>query len=143
GKKRSGKDTVAKALEPLGFQRIGFADELKQMALEINPLVPGGVRLRGVVEDFGWEGAKELPGVRKFLQELGTSIRERDRSFWIRAAMMEIDSALVALRGVVVPDVRFPNEVDAIRKAGGTVILVVRPGRPDDGDRHASETALD
>src|SRR5690606_25312219 len=45
--------------------------------------------------------------------------------------------------GVVVPDVRYPNEVDAIRRAGGTVIQVVRPGRPDDGDRHASETALD
>jgi len=148
GKKRSGKDTVAKALEPFGFQRIGFADELKQMALEINPFIEpldyNTYRLSEVVEDVGWERAKDiLPEVRRFLQELGTSVRARDRSFWIRAAMMEIDSALVALRGVVVPDVRFPNEVDAIRKAGGTVILVVRPGRPDDGDRHASETALD
>src|SRR5690606_41536721 len=55
GKKRSGKDTVAKALEPFGFQRVGFADELKQMALEINPMIPGDTRLRGVVKDFGWE----------------------------------------------------------------------------------------
>src|SRR5690606_15406979 len=143
GKKRSGKDTVAKALEPFGYQRVGFADELKQMALEINPMIPGDTRLRGVVKDFGWECAKEFPGVRKFLQELGTSIRERDRYFWIRTAFMRINPALADGYGVVVPDVRYPNEVDAIRRAGGTVIQVVRPGRPDDGDRHASETALD
>src|SRR5690606_16898279 len=144
GKKRSGMDTVAKALEPLGYQRIGFADELKQMALEINPLIHGGGELRGLVGALGWETAKDhYSGARRFLQEPGTSVRDRDRAYCIRAAPMEIDSALVALRGVVVPDVRFPNEVDAIRKAGGTVIQVVRPGRLDDGDRHVSETALD
>jgi hypothetical protein len=29
---------------------------------------------------------------------------------------------------LVVPDVRFPNEVDAIRETGGTVQKIVRPG---------------
>src|SRR5690606_25237255 len=143
GKKRSGKDTVAKALEPFGYQRVGFADELKRAALEINPLIHGGGELRELVGALGWETAKDhYPGVRRFLQELGTSIRERDRYFWIRAAFMRINPALADGYGVVVPDVRYPNEVDAIRRAGGTIIQVVRPGRPDDGDRHASETAL-
>jgi hypothetical protein len=30
--------------------------------------------------------------------------------------------------GVVIPDVRFPNEVEAIEKAGGRVVRIVRPG---------------
>src|SRR5690606_14013507 len=94
GKKRSGKDTVAKALEPFGYQRVGFADELKKMALEINPVIaaeedasnwppsPIAVRLGDMVAALGWEDAKDdTPEVRKFLQELGTSVRERDRSF--------------------------------------------------------------
>ena len=156
GKKRSGKDTVAKALEPFGYQRVGFADELKKMALEINPVIaaeedasnwppsPIAVRLGDMVAALGWEDAKDdTPEVRKFLQELGTSVRDRDRSFWVRAAFMRVNPALADGYGVVVPDVRFPNEVDAIRRAGGAVVLVVRPGRPDDGDRHVSETALD
>src|SRR5690606_41986577 len=75
--------------------------------------------------------------------ELGTSSRERGGYCWILVVFMRIMPALAGGYGVVVPDVRFPNEVDAIRRAGGTVLQVVRPGRPDDGDRHASETALD
>src|SRR5690606_11078585 len=118
GKKRSGKDTVAKALEPFGYQRVGFADELKKMALEINPVIaaeedasnwpptPIAVRLGDMVAAFGWEDANDdTPEVLKFLQELGTSVRERDRSLWIRAAFMRINPALAVGYGVVVPDV--------------------------------------
>jgi hypothetical protein len=47
--------------------------------------------------------------------------------------------------GVVIPDVRFPNEVDAIEKAGGRVVRIVRPGAGLAGSaaHHVSETALD
>tara|TARA_R100001244_G_scaffold120565_1_gene90177 strand:- start:2776 stop:3039 length:264 start_codon:yes stop_codon:yes gene_type:complete len=40
----------------------------------------------------------------------------------------------------IVPDVRFPNEADAIKQAGGKVIRLTRS--PHD-DQHESETALD
>jgi hypothetical protein len=42
----------------------------------------------------------------------------------------------------VITDVRFPNEAEAIKKRGGKVISVVRPGHMDTGN-HPSETALD
>lgn len=42
----------------------------------------------------------------------------------------------------IIPDVRFPNEVEAIRKRGGLVIRVDNP-RIESNDNHASETALD
>lgn len=41
---------------------------------------------------------------------------------------------------VIVPDVRFKNEIDAIKKANGKVIRVVRPGtKPETVDMHPSE----
>jgi Deoxynucleotide monophosphate kinase len=47
-------------------------------------------------------------------------------------------------QGIVVPDVRFSNEVDAIRSAGGHVWLVDRPGAGLSGSagQHASETGI-
>lgn len=42
----------------------------------------------------------------------------------------------------IIPDVRFPNEVEAIKKRGGIVIRVNRSGF-EDNDIHPSEIALD
>jgi hypothetical protein len=52
---------------------------------------------------------------------------------------------VMAAGGVVIPDVRFKNEADAIHKAGGKVWCVIRPGAGLDGDagKHASETEQD
>lgn len=43
----------------------------------------------------------------------------------------------------VIPDVRFPDEAEAIKREGGTVIKVVRPGLERPADGHASETSVD
>ena len=45
-------------------------------------------------------------------------------------------------QGIVIPDLRFPNEFDGIAKAGGKTIRVVRPGAGLTGKagQHASET---
>lgn len=148
GRARAGKDTAAKALEPLGYKRVGFADALKRVALEIDPLLyvtldDDRVTLADVVEADGWEVAKDqFPEVRQFLQTLGTSIRSLDAGIWVRTAMLTVESLLSDGYGVVVPDVRFINEVDAIRRAGGIVVRVERPGL-ESTDTHASETELD
>jgi hypothetical protein len=42
----------------------------------------------------------------------------------------------------VITDVRFPNEVEAIKSAGGVVVRV-HGGQSADNDKHPSETALD
>jgi hypothetical protein len=165
GKKRVGKDTFAAVLvEEFGFARVAFADPLKAMALTIDPwALPGDehrlfMRLTDLIDDEGWEVAKEeYPEVRRFLQRLGDGVRQFDPEFWVGAGMYAAD---IARRGVfahrnadyyaegkspkpvVITDVRYPNEADAIRDAGGTLIRIVRPDA-DDGDTHASETALD
>jgi len=151
GKKRSGKDTFAHGLP--GYTRVAFADPLRQAALALDPIVgrpalPGelapmrDVRLSEVVDAIGWERAKDcVPEVRRILQRLGTeSIRAIDPDFWIRAAKAQID----AIDGdVVVTDVRYPNEADAIQTMGGILVRIERPGLPSDGDPHPSESALD
>ena len=142
GHARTGKDTAAGFLVAQGWTRLAFADEVKAMALDVDPIVDewgGPIRLSTVVDKHGWENAKAVPEVRRFLQRLGTEgVRARDPDWWVRIAMRHA----AAIPGpVVFTDVRFANEADAIRTAGGTVVHVTRPITGLDGDqaRHASE----
>lgn len=45
--------------------------------------------------------------------------------------------------GWIITDVRFPNEAEAIRAAGGIVFKVVRPSLGVSDDEHPSETSVD
>lgn len=147
---RTGKDTAALALcRDLQFVRKGFADQLKELALVADPLVTSATRtvntnighghLAWVVQGLGgWEPAKDnYPEVRKFLQRLGDGGRTVfGEDFWIDQLMRSIQSE----PRVVIPDVRYPNEAEAIKAAGGVVIRINRPGVVGGG--HVSETAL-
>lgn len=150
GKKRAGKDTLAERLVTRhGFQRVSFADSLRDAALSLDPLILTGaevglmpLRLTQVVGNLGWERAKSVPEVRRTLQRLGVAIRELDTGFWVHAAARTIEAALGEGRPVVVTDVRFPNEAEYIRHKGGVLVRVERPGLHP-VDAHESETALD
>lgn len=150
GKKRAGKDTIADRLVTRhGFQRVAFADSLRDAALSLDPLILTGaevglmpLRLTQVVGNLGWERAKSVPEVRRTLQRLGVAIRELDTGFWVHAAARTIEAALGEGRPVVVTDVRFPNEAEYIRHKGGVLVRVERPGLHP-VDTHESETALD
>lgn len=148
GRARSGKDTVAARLVTKGFTRVAFADPLKAAALNINPFVPTGygvtVRLQSLIADVGWEYAKDnYPEVRRLLQHTGQTVRDIDRGFWVRAAL---DTIADIWSPVVVSDVRYPNEADALAQRGFLLVRITRPdaGRMVDGaSAHSSETALD
>lgn len=159
GKKRSGKDTFAGGLIAEGFTRYAFADPLKEAALRLDPLIPlrtvadaalwpgnplevgagrATMRLAHLVALHGWEAAKEVAEVRRTLQEFGVTVREIDPEFWVRATL----GRAVNDGRAVITDVRFPNEAAAIRRRGGVLIRIVRPGLVST-DEHVSETALD
>lgn len=148
GKKRSGKDSFASTLvSERGFMPIAFADSLKQSVLQVDPWVdvtvppaPAIMRFSDVIETYGWEVAKDkFPEVRRLLQEYGVSVREIEPDFWIDAALAKAETP----GRYVITDVRFPNEVDAVRQdLGGIIVRIHRPGLVSD-DTHASETALD
>lgn len=151
GKARSGKDTTAAHLiARYGYVRYAFADVLREAALALDPIIDHVIeehdyastlrflRLSEVVEAEGWEAAKGHPEVRRTLQNYGVAIRAVQPDFWVNVAMRKVD---LDFRPAVVTDVRFPNEVDAIRDRGGVLVRVVRPGAVGNG--HISETAID
>ena len=152
GLKGSGKDTVAAHLERRhGWTRRAFADKLKTIAADLWDLsaeqVHGHITVKEAV-DARW-------GVtpRHFLQVLGTeAARHGHPETWIRYLLRKIvEERLITseewgvepLRGWVISDCRFPNEADAIRKHGGRILRVVRPGFDTGvGNAHASESGV-
>lgn len=163
----SGKDTVGQMildLEPKkGWQIKKFAGKLKLIASILT-----GIPMHKFEDqefkktDLGNEWAYPYPGefhddgspimvsmsVRQLLQKLGTdALREGlHNNVWVNALLSGYSS--VDIEGVqaesnwVVTDCRFPNEADAIKKAGGILISVQRPGVGPIND-HPSETGLD
>lgn len=134
---RVGKDTFANAVvgwvqahTHLRVQKRSFAWKLKQICYEL----------------YGWDGMREpefydtpegekyrdikLPTIGKTPVEIwvamGTpAVREQVyQPTWIDY-LLKSDLNLDVL---VIPDVRFPNEVEAVKNAGGTLIKIVRPG---------------
>jgi hypothetical protein len=94
------------------------------------------VRLSGEV-GRGWDSAKRDPEVRRLLQRMGTEAGRNihGEDCWIRIAKRKVDEAP---GNVVITDVRFANEAQAIRSWGGKVIRIERPNvGPVNG--HASE----
>lgn len=151
GYARSGKDESANALAGLGFRRVAFADKLREFLLTLNPVVIGGPvqSLRHVIDEYGWDGYKASPygqDIRGLLQRLGTECGREliSDTIWINAALGEKSpgDGVNNLDNVVVTDVRFPNEAQAIKNRGGYVLRINRPG-VGAANAHSSETGLD
>lgn len=140
GRARSGKDSVAARLvSQHGYTRVAFADRLKECVLSLDPLIYGTMHLAEMVELNGWETAKSHPEVRRVLQHFGQGVRDIDPGFWIRAAF----PAMHGKTRVVVSDVRYRNEADALRSAGFTLVRITRPRLPlGAGSEHVSENEL-
>lgn len=147
GYAQSGKDTVAQHLiDNYGFTRIAFADPIREALLALDPTVPDypalpGIKLSWLVEKSGWESVKqESQEVRKLLQRMGTEVgREMfGQNFWVDQAMSKANG----IDNVVITDVRFPNEYDAIKQNGGQVWRVNKLNHQP-ANSHQSETILD
>ncbi len=147
GYAQTGKDTVAQHLvEHYGFTRIAFADPIREALYALDPFITdiqelSHMRLQWLVDKLGWEFLKQdSPQVRTMLQRLGTEVA-RDQwgeNFWVDLAMKKA----TGIANVVITDVRFPNEYDAIIANGGEVWRVEKPGVVA-VNAHPSETGLD
>lgn len=129
-KARSGKDTCAEAIVrqcPHQVTRIAFADALKQFC-----------RIQHQMR------AKDAD----LLQQVGARLRALDEWVFVRAVHWQIRDDMRP-KCIVIPDVRYPNEIAWIRALGGVCVKVTRV-EPDGqvyvaGDRdpsHHSECAL-
>ena len=146
GQKRSGKSTVAGLLRSRhGFaEPLAFADALRDCVEHVDPIVDPstGRRYGDVVADIGYERAKDrYPEVRLTLQRLGEVIRFYDPEFWLSIVQDRVVE-LAGAAGVVVADVRYPNEAHQIRALGGRVVEVRRPAQGGAPDPHPSEQPL-
>lgn len=102
---------------------VSFATKLKELAL-----------------DLGWDGNKDDRG-RRFLQELGQTLRRYDPGYWIKAARFDpvIDDG-----AIFVDDLRFPNECNYLKRNGFHIVYLEPKGFSMDEAWRAdpSETSL-
>jgi hypothetical protein len=125
GKKQAGKDTA--------FARM--VERLPQATVErvSNSLATVEVYVRG-------RDVLSRTSVREYLQHYGTEAH-RDvfgPNFWVDNVDLSHDRRIV-----VVTDVRFANEAQAVHDAGGVVVRVIGPPEVEEaGDGHASEAEL-
>jgi hypothetical protein len=151
GYARTGKDTVAAILvEQYGFQRLAFADKLREAAYELNPIVfmdqgwqSGAVYLQDVIDEYGWDGYKETlhgPEIRRILQRMGTEVGRNilGENIWVLAVLNNLENN----GKYVFTDCRFENEAEAVTNLWGQVWRIDRPGVGPAND-HISEIGLD
>ena len=152
GKKKRGKDTFAEFLADEMFVRcrevasIALATPLKKAAMEMFRLTQDQVENQQAKEIVD-ERCGMTP--REILQKLGTEVgRTFDQDIWVKAGIMRIKDTLLSGQAdlVVVPDCRFPNEIERLRDAFADRCLAVRIERklpPTPFDGHPSEISLD
>jgi dephospho-CoA kinase len=127
GKMRSGKDTVAKHLFiDHDFDRVAFGDAMKKNAHAAFPWV------------------SEVSKPRALYQSYAQLMRQIDPDVWIKHAEQTVD-IWINMRvndgaervGVVITDLRQPNEYEWCRQNGFTIVRVTAP----DEDRIARAIA--
>ena len=139
GYAQSGKDEVARILvEKYGFERRAFADKIRDILYDLNPMI-GGEPLKLKVDVEGWNKAKQHFEIRRLLQTLGVSARQHIKeSVWITSAFAEMDLE----KNYVISDVRFSNEAYMVRALSGELWRVERPS-VGPVNNHVSEKQLE
>lgn len=122
---RVGKDTFAARMAAnMPTMSLAFADDLYTVA--------GGV-----------QAAIGVPQVKnpRLLQLLGQGLREiYGTGLWVDRVVTKVEGVNT---NIVVTDMRYVEEMDALKAAGFTTVRILRPGRPIDRDpTHISEIAL-
>ena len=163
GKKGVGKnfvaDLVAEVLRKSGHtvEQGALADPIKEfgvfaLGLDRNILY-GNDEAKNAPTEYRWENMPtwlwERVGKpsgfvthRQAAQIIGTELGRDiwDKDIWVKA--MERRTRSSKADYWLVTDVRFPNEVDAVRSWGGEVWKIDGPRAVASGDRHASENSL-
>ena len=140
---RAGKSTVAQYLaENHGFKRINFKDglvnEIKEKfpetldAILFNYMLSERIKEAEIDELFKWKP----PIMRSLMQNYGTNVmRAINTDHWVDIWRTSVAQE----KHVVADDVRFFNELNAVRDMGGVIIRVQRPDIVSGGS-HQSET---
>lgn len=158
GMKGAGKDTVADMMRDV-LEQQGYVVTIWSLAQPLKQLV---------CQLYGWSASQvneqkdqpltHFPGwtPRKLLETIGTDIlrahhpdiwvQELDR-LWQRWQLVEasiVDVPPLPPRALIIPDIRFPNEVIWLKQHGGLLCRVQRPVdmMVDPSSLHPSDTPL-
>ena len=147
GKAGSGKDQTAQFMK----------EELEKHGKKVL-VIHYGDAVKWVLRDyFNWDGKKDVVG-RTLLQYIGTDVvRAKLPNFWtgIVVGLLQTFEPYNDFDIALVPDARFPNEVDiALQNLQNCVVVRVNRRNPDGSDwinpnlteeqrNHPSETSLD
>ena len=156
----SGKTTLATRLKThKRYKEYSIAGPLKNIALNL------GFKFEQV---HGSQSQKLEPNkywnisAREFLQKFGTDLCRdilpnvipnmnmgKYNSLWVRLMEIEWDKLYPhfgsdsGYTGMVVSDVRFPDEAQSIQERGGIIIKIIRPiDKSGDEYKHSSETSI-
>lgn len=153
GRKRHGKDSVANILVHNSDNKIfHFADKLKETVRYLYNL-PDDVDKEDVTnicsdrfpKIFG-DRPHFFLTYRDLLKTVGSDMmREVDKDIWVKALFGDrqfvLDLALA--KDQIIADVRFDNEVEAIKAKGGVIVKVVRTNiREEEHDDHKTEKGV-
>jgi hypothetical protein len=146
GKLGVGKTTLAQYIIAMrkGWQIAAFADLLKREAAEKFDF---DVRL--AYNPAGKATLIKLPTgesktVRELLQWYGTDVvRAEDRDYWVRGMTRHLALAQDKIPGIVIDDVRFPNEANCVLTQHGLLVRIEPYPGYIPASAHSSETALD
>jgi hypothetical protein len=136
----SGKDTIADYLVNLHhFRRESFANTLKDAVAAVfgwdRTMLEGRTKQarewREQVDPW-WAERLNIPHLtpRWILQNWGTEVCRKNFHDDIWIASLE-NKLRASTDDIVISDCRFPNEIAAIKKAGGRVVRVVRGPEPE------------
>lgn len=163
-KKQQGKDTLADFIQEYNSSKqvfrqcikASFATPLKRFCMDVFGLswqqchgtdIQKETTARGVCgsnfkthrEKHGLEGTWDELTARQVLQYVGVEMREYYPGIWVDALFRNYkgygDDVLI-----LIPDVRFPDELRAIKDRGGKTICLMRNDHSD--DEHTSENAV-
>ena len=154
GRMGSGKDTVAKMIQEIDAKYRGEETSIWEIKKYASALKKIASILTGVPETMfeipefkeknmpeNWRNTNGyLMTYREFLQRLGTEAVRNNihHNAWVNALM----SSCTYKDNWIVTDVRFHNEMDAIKKKNGIIIRITRPDQYHKS-YHISENALD
>lgn len=154
GHRGAGKNEVARAIErEHGWFQLAFADAIREGVRQLDPMIIEDgkcLRLSQMIDAHGWEETKRKSyEVRRLLQRFGTEAGRRihGEDCWVNIVhqrILQIESVVNWGSGVLITDVRFPNELQFIRNHGIGCIYVHRPSIVDGSPelQHESETHL-
>ncbi len=143
GKARSGKTTACNHLKSIGnYKQLNFKDCLiEEMREKLPDILHHLSDIYGkTIDELFFE---KPPAMRALMQNFGTDVRRADDpGYWVQQWVNRASALIEEGHNILVDDVRFINESDAIRLMGGSIIRIVRTD-VDETLSHVSETEMD